>query len=580
MVLPTEIIPCKRCCSNHKENHTRLSIKSTNEAFNNGVDGAVFMMKKTIKRIKNHKAEKRFEGIDLCDLDIDAGIGAIYFQADESAGSIWRLLWASAENKINKRRLINYDRSEVKTKIHQYRAEQGLEEDWEEGCDFENAQAKSHAIISVEEALIHATKLSTKKATTVMTHLVSKLAKSKYFHEESILTENRKCMNALMRGMIEHASMCIKELKGEGKSGKQSDHAIKLLTGVAGLFIPPSEQHSTIKCVKLLEMNHRSKYVTVGMENRKRLDEYFTFEGDIVIGEMVQCRGGFGTLKDINAADDSITISLHPWKADAIYCPKSSARMVRYEPNLLDWERATRKDTVPQQWIDAIESFLLKHNHPSPNAKDQICKRHPKYPRQKIYAPVIYRYETWDQLWSEFKIEHPAIAAHIQNPNQPNECPSRLRFHAPWNMMKGTDSSCLCINCEGTNAVKCGAKAAMAIIMTMTIVAGNDDTTPADERALAKLLKIYKILETPSKYAMCVECLPCLTSGELEDAMFKCVNGSCERCGFDKLWKHGVRKRIFRREYDEAKHEWIDVLEQSSVLAMEAWLEIIEWRDY
>jgi len=92
----------RRCCSNHKVN-TRLIIKSTNEAFDDGVDGAVLMMKKTTKRIKNHKAKKRFDGIDLCNLDIDAGIGAIYFEADESAGSIWRLLWASAENDINKR---------------------------------------------------------------------------------------------------------------------------------------------------------------------------------------------------------------------------------------------------------------------------------------------------------------------------------------------------------------------------------------------------------------------------------------------------------------------------------------------
>jgi hypothetical protein len=145
-----------------------------------------------------------------------------------------------------------------------------LGEDWEEGCDFENAQAKSHAIKSVEEALIHATKFSTVKATTVMTHLVSKLTKSEYFDEESILTENRKCNNVLMRGMFGHASACIKELKGEGKSGKQSDQVIKLLTGVAGLFIPPTKQHSTIKCCKLLEMNHRSKYVTAGMDNHTR----------------------------------------------------------------------------------------------------------------------------------------------------------------------------------------------------------------------------------------------------------------------------------------------------------------------
>eukprot|EP00957_Ditylum_brightwellii_P029155 2203529-Ditylum_brightwellii.AAC.2 len=30
--------------------------------------------------------------------------------------------------------------------------------------------------------------------------------------------------------------------------------------------------------------------------------------------------------------------------------------------------------------------------------------------------------------------------------------------------MKGTDSSCLCINCEGKNAAKCGASKAIKLI--------------------------------------------------------------------------------------------------------------------
>ncbi len=101
-----------------------------------------------------------------------------------------------------------------------------------------------------------------------------------------------------------------------------------------------------------------------------------------------------------------------------------------------------------------------------------------------------------------------------------------------------------------------------------------------DKRATDMLLIIYNILNTPSKYDMGVSCLPCLTSGKLEDAKFKCINGNCEICGFDKIWKHGVQARIFKREFDATKGEWIDKLNSNSKLATDTWLERVKWRDY
>jgi hypothetical protein len=52
-----------------------------------------------------------------------------------------------------------------------------------------------------------------------------------------------------------------------------------------------------------------------------------------------------------------------------------------------------------------------------------------------------------------------------------------LQTHAPWNMIKGKDSSCLCINCEGTNAVSRGSKAVMRMIKPIVILdePNNDD---------------------------------------------------------------------------------------------------------
>ena len=36
-------------------------------------------------------------------------------------------------------------------------------------------------------------------------------------------------------------------------------------------------------------------------------------------------------------------------------------------------------------------------------------------------------------------------------------------------MVKGKDSSCLCVNCEGTNAVKHGSKAALKLLLPARI---------------------------------------------------------------------------------------------------------------
>ncbi len=47
-----------------------------------------------------------------------------------------------------------------------------------------------------------------------------------------------------------------------------------------------------------------------------------------------------------------------------------------------------------------------------------------------------------------------------------------------------------------------------------------------------------------------------------------------------KIWKHGVRARIFKQEFDATKGEWIDKLNPNSKLATDTWLENVKWRDY
>ena len=583
--------PCR--CFENSNQRARIKINSEKEFFADGADTAVLMMNKTINVLGEHKRSKQYDGIDLCGLDLRGGIGASYMIRDESSASLWRLVWAAADNTIIKKQFEFYKRSQGQLTQYKGKKSEILSKGWELGEDFADAKEKNRATTKVGEALVIATKNSVTKATAVMAHLVSKLSQSEHFDENDILTDEKKKHNTRIAAMIKHASNAIDGMSGVGKKGATTKQSIGIMTSVSALFLPSSGVPLRWACERL-GLNRKAKYVTVGMANRVEYDKCISLSGLIAVGEMVQCRGGYGVLKEINEGADSVTITMHPWMQDTKYCPSATARMTRYEPHLMEYERKTRSDVFPPQWIDAIVDFHHTHNHPSPNAKDQVCRRHPQYPRQKEYAPVIYRYETFDQLWIEFQKEHVAIAVKIRNPNQPNECPTALRAHAPWNMIKGKDASCLCINCEGTNAVIRGLKGALKLIMQVLEhndtdeVEGSDNTVPEqspeelekDDIAYAKLGRINNILGKPSKYDKCVSCLPCLTTKRLEDAKHKCIVGSCEVCGFDKLWKHGVQARIFVQEYDNTKGEWVARFNPNSKLATAVWLEQIEWRDY
>jgi hypothetical protein len=96
--------------------------------------------------------------------------------------------------------------------------------------------------------------------------------------------------------------------------------------------------------------------------------------------------------------------------------------------------------------------------------KDLAVRRHPSNKALIQRSPHICRYKTWDQLWSEFEKVQPGIADKIRTTISPNECRTMIRTYAPWEMVKGTDSSCLCINCKGMNACKHGCMGAIKFI--------------------------------------------------------------------------------------------------------------------
>ena len=253
-----------------------------------------------------------------------------------------------------------------------------------------------------------------------------------------------------------------------------NNEKLQLLTGVVAMFVLPNVSGMQRALVDMLGINSKSNYVAPGVENRKCYEYFLELTGDLVADEMVVCCDGFGKL--ISASEESVTSCLNPWKYDRVYAPSfdsngnaigsavDRAWMARWEPSLDEYNREERSDTAPVEWKTAIESFHQSHNHTSPDTRDMAKRTHPKHRSKMEVAPKIFRYEPWDQLWSKFQKVEPGIANLIRNPEAKAECPTILRTYAPWEMVKGTNSSCLCLNCEGMNACRCGSKSTVKAI--------------------------------------------------------------------------------------------------------------------
>ena len=74
-VIYTVNLTC-RCCDGHGD-VSSVCFSSENSFFDDGQDTAVLMMDKTIAKMKQRKREKRVDGTDTCNLDLDAGAGKL-----------------------------------------------------------------------------------------------------------------------------------------------------------------------------------------------------------------------------------------------------------------------------------------------------------------------------------------------------------------------------------------------------------------------------------------------------------------------------------------------------------------------
>ena len=96
---------------------------------------------------------------------------------------------------------------------------------------------------------------------------------------------------------------------------------------------------------------------------------------------------------------------------------KGSARCRPYIPSLMPEERKIRNDIYPKSITDTIEKFHRDHNATSPNVKDDVKLKIGN--RQYLKSRVIYRFETWAELWNTFQKFQAVIASIIANPEKP-----------------------------------------------------------------------------------------------------------------------------------------------------------------
>ena len=96
--------------------------------------------------------------------------------------------------------------------------------------------------------------------------------------------------------------------------------------------------------------------------------------------------------------------------------------------------------------VDDIHAFIMTVCPTAPSKKDRI-RRYLGY-KQWETAPRIFKFETWDELWAQFKTAKPASWAKRVQEKHPDRFPQTFINNTPWNLVEGKCVSCLCQTCE------------------------------------------------------------------------------------------------------------------------------------
>ena len=349
---------------------------------------------------------------------------------------------------------------------------------------------------------------------------------------------------------------------------------------------------------------HTRGYVRESIKRRREFDVFVDEDDAIVrVGRTVRCRAGVGELLHDDKDTGDVVIKMDATGLAVAFgtsfvspgvvekTGRDKARLRLYVPSLLPdidsvFSRAKQPRTVAAR--AAVREFHLRANYTSPNKKD--TRRLRMGYNSYLTERAIYRHNTWDELWRDFRAEEPVVASTITNTEHPTRHPTLFRTAAPWQMVKGKEESCLCTSCESMSAVKRGQQS-VAKVLENVLKQWEDRSASATateasrlrgkaqrDKDVRNLRSIVQILTPDSKYEMCVAALgSCLPTGDLADAKSACEDGSCVSCGFTKLWSDGLRTQLFDVPYRPEKGKWVHKFKPS---IDKDWMAEVFWAEY
>ena len=154
---------------------------------------------------------------------------------------------------------------------------------------------------------------SVTRAVNVLRYILSKIIdtcnkSSMTFDEYCFISPKKAKHLVVLDPMIKRAHTGIVGMKHRIIKKK-----LHILTGVVTLFVLPQDYSGSYdSSCKFIGVNRQGNYTAHDLENRAVYDKYLQLTEDIVPGDMVLCRDGFGELT--SESKKSITIILEPWK--------------------------------------------------------------------------------------------------------------------------------------------------------------------------------------------------------------------------------------------------------------------------
>ena len=225
----------------------------------------------------------------------------------------WEKAWQVFQDQVIRSQTATLKRSSAVALGQKLKATETKEKKWLVGEDFKHKNLKSKAKLRVISELEIVTGKDITKAQSILSSIVSDLAREKDFNELAVLSKDTQTRLSTIFASITSACDVI------GKMAKSSTlGTAKLLTTVTAVLLPPSCLDERNKAERtnfcnLFSINGRSNYFKSALKNRTEYNAFLEQDDDISIGEKVTCRDSPEARVTAIKNDGSVTVSLLPF---------------------------------------------------------------------------------------------------------------------------------------------------------------------------------------------------------------------------------------------------------------------------